>query len=296
MNTITDVLKEAAGDILTEDTLQKIETVFNEAVEEKAALHVEKALVEQDETHAQKLEKLLEAIDTDHTDKLGKIVEAIDQNHSQKLAAVVKKYEAVVNEDAGEFKDTLVESISTYLDEYLEEHVPAAEVAEAVRNKKAVTVLESLRKDLAVDFALSKNYIKDAISDGKEQLDEATGSVKQLTEANAELETQVQTLQSHILLSEKTKDLPEEKANYVYRVLAEKSTEFINENFDYTLRLFDKTEEEKLEEYKQEAATKTETVDRPILEQTEDKSGTEDTTSQVDSPFSKVYMSELNKF
>lgn len=292
MKTISDVLKEAAGDVLTEDVLEQIETVFNEAVVEKATLHLEAALTEQDEVHAKKLAQLLEAIDTDHTTKLSKIVGAIDQNHSQKMVSVVRKYESVVNEGAGDFKDTLVESISTYLDEYLEENIPTDSVAEAVRNKRAVTVLEDLRKNLAVNFALSKDYIKDAISDGKQQLDDSSEQVTQLTEANKELSETVGNLHSHILLTEKCADLPTEKANYVYRVLSEKSTDFIEENFDYTLRLFDRTEEDTLEGYKQEVKPQAHNVDRPLItEQAEDP-----TEREVDSPFSSVYMSELNKF
>ena len=296
MNNITDVLKEAAGDILTEEVLEQIETIFNEQVEEKATLRVEKALVEQDETHAEKLEKLLEAIDSDHTTKLEKIIEAIDQNHGQKLVTIVKKYESAINENADEFKNTLVESISTYLEEYLEEQVPLESITEAVRNKKAVTVLEDLRKNLAVNFALSKDYIKDAIHDGKQQLDEASETANNLQEQNTQLVDEVSTLKSHILLNEKTEDLPEEKQKYVFRILQDKSVEFITENFDYTLRLFDKTEEQKLEEYKQEAKTQTQTknVDRPILEQTEQTSETAE--NNPDSPFGSLYMSELNKF
>lgn len=292
MNNITDVLKEAAGDILTEDVLKQIETVFNESVEQRVALQVEKALVEQDESHAQKLEKLLEAIDNDHTAKLEKVVEAIDQNHSQKLASVVKKYESAVNVDASGFKDTLVESISTYLDEYLEEVVPTESINEAVKNKKAITVLESIRKDLAVNFALSKDYIKDAITDGKQQLEEATTSSKQLSEQNRVLNEKVQRLETHILLSEKTADLPEEKGKYVYRMLSDKSVDFINENFDYTLRLFDRTEEEKLEQYKKQAKTKAESVDRPIVENVNKQTEQPVQESHVNN----LYMSELNKF
>ena len=296
MNNITDVLKEAAGDILTEEVLEQIETIFNEQVDEKATLRVEKALVEQDETHAEKLEKLLEAIDSDHTTNLEKIIEAIDQNHGQKLVTIVKKYESAINENADEFKNTLVESISTYLEEYLEEQVPLESITEAVRNKKAVTVLEDLRKNLAVNFALSKDYIKDAIHDGKQQLDEASETANNLQEQNTQLVDEVSTLKSHILLNEKTEDLPEEKQKYVFRILQDKSVEFITENFDYTLRLFDKTEEQKLEEYKQEAKTQTQTknVDRPILEQTEQTSETAE--NNPDSPFGSLYMSELNKF
>ena len=294
MKNITDVLKEAAGDILNEEVLGQIETVFNEAVEERVSLQVEKALIEQDETHATKLEKLLEAIDDDHTSKLEKIVEAIDQNHSRKLAAVVKKYESAVGDDAGEFKNTLVESISTYLDEYLEELVPTESINEAVKNKKAITVLEDLRKNLAVDFALSKEYIKDAITDGKTQLDEATKRDAELTEQNRVLSEQVQRLESHILLSEKTAGLPEEKATYIHRMLSDKSVDFITENFDYTVRLFDKTEEEKLEEYKKESKTKTASVDRPIVEQTENKQT--ETTDNKYAHVNNLYMGELGKF
>lgn len=294
MKNITDVLKEAAGDILTEEVLGQIETVFNEAIEERVSLQVEKALIEQDETHATKLEKLLEAIDDDHTTKLEKIVEAIDQNHSRKLAAVVKKYESAVGDDAGAFKNTLVESISTYLDEYLEELVPTESINEAVKNKKAITVLEGLRKNLAVDFALSKEYIKDAITDGKAQLDEATKRDTELTEQNRVLSEQVKRLESHILLSEKTAGLPEEKATYIHRMLSDKSVDFITENFDYTVRLFDKTEEEKLEEYKKESKTKTASVDRPIVENVNNKQ-----TETIDNKYahvSNLYMNELEKF
>lgn len=292
MNNITDVLKEAAGDILTEDVLQQIETVFNEAVEERATIRVEKALVEQDTQHADKLNKLLEAIDGDHTSKLEKIVEAIDQNHSQKLATVVKRYEKAINESAGDFKSTLVESISTYLDEYVEELIPSESINEAVKNKKAVTVLEDLRKNLAVNFALSKDYIKDAITDGKAQLDEASQSIQSLQESNDRLASEAASLKSHILLTEMTSDLPEEKKSYVYRVLQEKSEEFIKENFDYTLRLFDKTEEQKLEEYKSEAKTKTASVDRPLI----NEQAPAPTTTEPKSGLGSIYMSELGKF
>ena len=48
MSTIVDVLKEATKDILSPESLTAIEKTFNEQVETKVALHVEKALNEQD--------------------------------------------------------------------------------------------------------------------------------------------------------------------------------------------------------------------------------------------------------
>ena len=291
---ITSILKEAVGDSITQETLDQIETVFNEAVDSRAVIRVEKALVEQDQTHADKLEKLLEAIDKDHTDKLEKVVEALDKNHAQKLVQLVKRYESTLTEDASGFKNNLVESISNYLEEYIDENIPLQDVQEAVRNNKAVKVLESLRSTLGVDLALSKETIKDAIHEGKVEIDQSHKKITQLSENNSNLANQVTQLQSHILLNEKTQDLPKQKQQYMHRVLADKSPEFITENFDYTLRLFDKTEEEKIVRIKQEAVAKRRPeVDRPIVESA---TPTEKQSNNDSNPLGNVYMSELGKF
>ena len=291
---ITSILKEAVGDSITQETLDQIETVFNEAVDSRSVIRVEKALVEQDQTHADKLEKLLEAIDKDHTDKLEKVVEALDKNHAQKLVQLVKRYESTLTEDASGFKNNLVESISNYLEEYIDESIPLQDVQEAIRNNKAVKVLESLRSTLGVDLALSKETIKDAIHEGKVEIDQSHKKITQLSESNNNLANQVTQLQSHILLNEKTQDLPKQKQQYMHRVLADKTPEFITENFDYTLRLFDKTEEEKIVKIKQEAVAKRRPeVDRPIVEST---TPTEEQSNNDSNPLGNVYMSELGKF
>ena len=117
-NQITEQLKKVADDVLSEDTLGEIEAAFNESVESKAEelaqLRVEKALVEQDEEHAVKLEKLLEAIDADHTNKLHRVVAAIDKNHSQKLVSLVEKFRGELDQDAGMFKESIVDNISKF--------------------------------------------------------------------------------------------------------------------------------------------------------------------------------------
>ena len=102
---VVQALKEAAGDLLSEETLTAIEESFNNTVDTKVnelvTLQGEKALVEQDEDHATKLEALLEAIDVDHTNKLNRVIGAINENHADKLKEVVKKYSTDVVEEAG---------------------------------------------------------------------------------------------------------------------------------------------------------------------------------------------------
>ena len=295
---IKTILKEAVGDDLAQETLDQIETVFNEAVEERSTIRVEKALIEQDESHADKLTSLLDAIDSDHTAKLEKVVESLDKNHSQKLIQLVKRYENSLNEDATSFKDNLVESISSYLEEYIDEQIPAEDIQEAVMNKKATRVLESLRNTLGVDLALAKDTIKDAIQEGKEEIDTSHDKITSLTEQNNNLASQVTQLQSSILLSEKSADLPQEKKDYMLKVLSNKSPEFITENFEYTLRLFDKTEEEKLIKLKEEAVSKRgPEVDVPVVtENAETAEAPEESDQRISSPFADTYMGELNKF
>jgi len=252
-------------------------------------------LTEQDESHAKKLTDLLEAIDADHTRKLEKVVESIDKNHSQKLVQLVKRYETSINEEAEQFKQSLVESISTYLEEFLDEKIPVEAIQEAVKNKKAIAVLENLRNTLGIDFALSKETIKHAINEGKEQIDQSHNKIKTLVEQNTALINQVNQLNSHILLTEKTQDLPSEKRNYLFKVLSEKSVDFINENFDYTLKLFDRTEQDRLTEYKKQAVSQRPAeVDRPIVEKTERPAQTQQDNNL--NPLAGTYMSELGKY
>jgi hypothetical protein len=291
-NNITDTLKEATKDILSEENLKEIETAFNSAVTEKVNIHVKKALMEQDADYSAKLEKLVEAIDTDHTGKLNRVVEALDADRAEKLKAVVEKYEKAVNDEAKNFKDTLVESISKYLESYLDEKLPLAEVAEAVKNKKALSLLSNIREALAVDMALAKDSIKEAVVDGKNKIDEAA---KQLEASNTkveELSNELNKVKAELALEKNIQDLDAEKKSYMKKMLAGKSAQFINENFKYTLGLYEKTEEERLTGLKEEAKKETVAVkmDRPVVTesaQVEEKAA---------EPAFKNYMSELSKY
>lgn len=289
---ISEVLKEATKDILTEDVLKEIEAAFDVAVEQKALIHVEKALNEQDEDYSKKLETLIEAIDADHTKKLQAVVEAIDADRSAKLSQIVKKYEAALVSEASEFKSTLVDQISNYLELYLEEKLPLAEIQEAVNNKRANSVLNEIRNMLSVDMALAKESIKDAIVDGKSRLDEAAGQLEAATKQVNELQSKLKVTESELVLEKRISSLEEAEATYMKKMLTGKSAKFIAENFDYTLGLFSKSEEERLNGLKTEAFTETmaTTVDRPVIEESVEEDVAES------NPKFNLYLSELRKF
>lgn len=290
---IAHLLKEATKGLLTEESLGEIKNAFDTAVNERVTLHVEKALHEQDAEYTAKLEHLLEAIDTDHTRKLRKVVQAIDVNNASKLQSVVKKYSQALNEQAKSFKNGLVKKMSRYLDVYLEAKVPQAAINEAVRNKKALVVLENLRESLAIDAALMKSSIRDAVVDGQRQIQKSTKSAQQLQEQVDQLSVKLEKAKANLVFEQKTAHLTETKKKYARRVLEGKSPEFITENIDYTLSLLDKKEEERLNTLKEEAfeqcvAKEHRVVEESVTEQAE--------SPTISTPYVGGYLNELSKY
>ena len=244
-------LPEQAAEVLTEESVKEIET----AIEEKIQLSVEAALTNQDELYAEKLEELVGAIDKDHTNKLKRVVEAVDHNNANKLITVVRRYESELNGRASKFKSTLVESISDYLEEYINEAVPTQAIEEATKNRTSREVLANLRKVLAVDSSLMAESVKEAVVDGKTQIDELSQTVTALKKENNLLKEAYTKTKADLVLESKTAHLTGKKKEYMIKILHDKSPKFIEENFDYTERLFDKKEKERLSVIKEEAFT-----------------------------------------
>ena len=283
---IKQILKEATDGALNEEVLSEIETVFESKVNDRVELHVEDALNKQDELYTEKLNELVEKIDVDHTGKLQRVVEAIDSDRAQKLKMVIEKYESELNESASKFESNLVDNISNYLDVYLEEKIPTDTISEAVKNTKAVKVLEGLRNHLAVDSALEKDSIKEAVIDGKNQINEASSKLESVANENAVLKEELDQIKSDLLFEQKAAKLDERAKKYMSKQLKGKGYDFIAENFDYTLKLFSKKESNRLETLKEEALSTRENVDRVIYEDTSSS------TQSVQTP----YMDELSKY
>ena len=245
----SEALPEQAAEVLTEDSVKQIET----AITEKIQLSVEAALTNQDELYAEKLEELVGAIDKDHTSKLNRVVKAVDHNNANKLITVVKRYENELNGRANTFKTTLVESISDYLEEYIDEAVPAEAIEEATKNRTSREVLANLRKVLAVDSTLMSESVKEAVVDGKSQIDKLAQKVNKLEKENNLLKKAYTTTKAGLVLESKTSHLTGRKKEYMIRILSDKSPKFIEENYEYTERLFDKKEKQRLGVIKEEA-------------------------------------------
>lgn len=242
---LTDDVKQ----ILSEESISAIQDAF----QSKTDLLIEAALVEQDSLYAEKLEQLMTAIDVDHTKKLRKVVEAVDHSNAKKLSNVVNKYEAEINSKAKEFKTAIIESVSNYLEEYIDEAIPAEAILEATKNRTATTVLNNLRKVLAIDSALMSESVKGAVVDGKNQITDLTEKVAKLEAENTIIKENYNKVKANLILENKTSHLTAKKKDYLKKVLGDKSPKFIEENFDYTLRLFERKDQDRLNMIKEEA-------------------------------------------
>ena len=193
-----------------------------------------------------------------------RVVEAVDKNNASKMVNIVKLYERANVKDANKFKKVLIESISAYLEEFLSESIDMKDLDTAVKNRTAFDVLSNLKNVLGIDVAMMNPEIKEAVKDGKSQL-------TTLQKENTELKTQFKALyesnqktQVASLLEGKTSKFPEAKKNFLRKALGDKTLKFIQENYDYTARLFDKQETSKLQTLKEDAIKTRKVVEEKV--------------------------------
>lgn len=245
---LKNLFPDAAKDVLTDETLtaisEAIEAKVKDVAEEKIKLTVESALVQQDAEYAEKLEKFVEALDIDHAKKVERLVQKLDENYTEKLLHVKGLYENKFEKDAELFKEETVKKLSKYVKVYLEKSIPRTDLKEAVANTKAKKVLKTIREMVMVDEESVSKEVRDALIDAKNQINESKKLIDGLKKEKTQLLTENKKINSKMLLEQKTAKLPKEKRDYIYKVLGDKDARFINENFSYTLELFEKNDDD----------------------------------------------------
>lgn len=260
---IESLLNEEVKSILTEESLNAIQ----EAFDSKVTLEVESALAAQDKEHGERLVKLINDIDKDRATKMKNLVEAVDKKHASQLLKLVKMFEKDQVKDAKAFKKMVVESVDAFLDEFLNETISKEDLEQAVKNKTAFKVLENMRSVLSVDAGMVKESVQSVFLEGKKEHDKVLAENKELKKQFKALYEQYQQTERNMLLETKISKFSPEKQKFIRKALGDKTVEFINENFDYTLRIFDKKEKETLKTLKEEAlANRVNKPDVVILE------------------------------
>ena len=262
---IKELIKSIDPDVITEETATVIAEAFEKAVEEKAKARVELevkiSLINLDEEHAAKLQKLIDAIDLDHTNKLQQVVSAINENHAAKLKTVLRKYDALVEERAQQFSSKLVGEISNYLDLYLEKAIPSLQLEEAVANTYAKNTLSKIKKLISIDPEYINENVKEALTTGKRAIDDLKSQLNESVKDNIRINQELKQTKAALILEAKAKDLPQRKKDYVTRLLSNKDAQYIEENFNYVVEMFEKDELELADDVTENATARAVTRD-----------------------------------
>lgn len=286
---IKNILSEQFKDLIAEDTLNVIEEAFNQAVEEKSkekiSLEIENVKTKLDESYSEKLTHVIGEVDKDHTAKLKRLVEAIDMDHATKLQKlvngidkkytamleqVVRKYETEMTKKAVSLQENLVEEISNYIDLYIDKTVPKEQISEAVANIKASQQLKQIRQIVGITEEFVDSEIKDALIDGKNTIDSLKSELNESIKENIALNQRANKAEAYILLEQKTSDMPSTKKQYINRLLINKTPEYIQENFQYVVDMFEKDSTEEVNKAKEtvkEQFTQIPRVDRQLVEE-----------------------------
>lgn len=254
---IMELLGKIDDSVLGAESKKQIQEVFESVVtdkvtaiiSEKVNSAVAEALEKLDDSHAKQLEQLLETIDEDHSAKLTQLVQRLDEDHTAKLQDIVTRYETTMTTDAKKLTEALSMDISNFLDLTLDEVLPKDMLKEAVSNTRALDTLAKIKEIVSVDPEYINENIKEALIEGKSQIDALRKDLNEVIKENVKLSAKSSKMESELVLERKVSAFPAEKRQLLAESFKGKSAEYINENFDITLKMLDrKTKEEREQE------------------------------------------------
>jgi hypothetical protein len=219
----TKVLEEKLTEQDT-DHASKLEKLL-EDIDTDHSQKLEMVLEKKDAQHTEELEKLKEDIDTEHTEKLEKVLEHLDTDATTKLTQVKEFYEST-------YEDDIINSLSDFLDTYIEKHQPEAVVVESTKLDRLEKMFESMKELLVVNDEYVHTEIKEALEDGKSQLDEKDAKIDELMMEKIKLNKKIKKFEADKLLGEKTKNMDEIEKSYILTQFAESSVEEIENQID----------------------------------------------------------------
>jgi hypothetical protein len=297
---INEVLDKMGDGTLTTEAKEAIVEAFESAVDskvnERVELEVANVVERIDEDHSQKLTTLLEAVDNDHTQKLINVVQKVDEDHTKKLKHIIKRYDSILKEEAAKFRDSFIDEISNYMELYLDKAIPKQQIAEATQNSSARKMIEEIKKIVAVDKAFISENIKEALKDGKQTIDGLKGELNKVIQENVMLNKNFNKARTALLLEKNTSNFSDEKRNYIFKVLGDKKPEYVKENLNYVVEMYNRDVQDERELIKEEASknavSKNVEAPKSVLESVSRNITSDDRNSGT----ANIYLDELKKF
>lgn len=249
---LKDLLPENVTSQFSEESLQKIEEAFQQAVDklvsDKISLAVENAEIQFDEEAKKKMDELVNVTEAHNRIMSKKLADALKERYQTREENIHAYYKQQIAEAAKQFKEHLVEKLNVFFNNYLEKAVPSKQLKESVVNNYARVSLAKVKKLLCLSDEKIKEQVKKPILEGVNKIKDLEGKVSLLEQRNGSLKNEVNSLRAKEYLTEKIKNWDPSAQSYMMRVLSGKSIEWIKENFDYTKAMCDQIQENELKQ------------------------------------------------
>lgn len=269
---VKDLLPKELLEAVSAEGLATLQEAFDKLVESKVSEQIQTAVksaeVSLDAVLTERMQKLVEKINESHKVNLVKVVNAINESHSAEVKAIKAKavkrinetkenankaianlketYENKTAKEAEMFRESITKELGKFITESIDKCIPYDEISKAVKNTKAIELLESFKQILNFDAVYESESLKRPILEAYTRIENSKKEISNLNEENETLKAELTKAKAIIAESERKAYLAKRLAEipskdqrmFVERVLEKASLQFIKDNFEYTCKQY----------------------------------------------------------
>lgn len=269
---VKDLLPKELLEAVSESGLATLQEAFDKLVESKVseqiATAVKSAEVSLDAVLTERLEKLVAKLDENAKINLIKVVNKLNENHQAEIANVKAKavkrinemrenakkaiatlkesYEVKVANEANSFRESITKELGKFIVENVDKCIPYEQIQSAVKNTKAIELLESFKELLNFKEVYNSEALKRPILEAYTRIESGKKEINSLNEENESLKAELAEAKAVIAeaerkayLAKKLAEIPsKDQRMFVERVLEKASLQFIKDNFEYTCKQY----------------------------------------------------------
>jgi triphosphoribosyl-dephospho-CoA synthetase len=269
---VKDLLPKELLEAVSETGLATLQEAFDKLVESKVseqiATAVKSAEVSLDAALTERMQKLVTKLDENAKINLVKVVNKINENHQAELADVKAKavkrinemrenankaiatlkesYEVKAAQEADSFRESITKELGKFIIENVDKCIPYEQIQSAVKNTKAIELLESFKQLLNFEEVYNSDALKRPILEAYTRIEDGKKEINSLNEENESLKAELAEAKAVIAeaerkayLAKRLAEIPsKDQRMFVERVLEKASLQFIKDNFEYTVKQY----------------------------------------------------------
>ena len=269
---VKDLLPKELLEAVSESGLATLQEAFDKLVESKVseqiATAVKSAEVSLDAALTERMQKLVTKLDENAKINLVKVVNKLNENHQAEMSAVKAKavkrinemrenankaiatlkesYEVKAAQEAESFRESITKELGKFIVENVDKCIPYEQIQSAVKNTKAIELLESFKQLLNFEEVYNSEALKRPILEAYNRIEDGKKEINSLNEENESLRAELAEAKAVIAeaerkayLAKKLAEIPsKDQRMFVERVLEKASLQFIKDNFEYTCKQY----------------------------------------------------------